>query len=124
MFWKIIQIIQIFHQLLISFTIVLFIVYQPVNNNQIGNEMKRTHIDFTADESWQKYVFWFAKIWHSLINSMHCIARKCKTRLIVKAFFLLERLLTGIFDTFLNYSTMQRCASKATVILEFCNIKE
>ena len=78
-----------------------------------ANEMKRTHIDFTADESWQKYVFWFAKIWHSLINSMHCIARKCKTRLIVKAFFLLERLLTGIFDTFLNYSTMQRRASKA-----------
>ena len=71
LFWKIIQIIQIFHQLLISFTIVLFIVYQPVNNNQIGNELKRTHIDFTADESWQKYVFWFAKIWHSLIKSMH-----------------------------------------------------
>ena len=37
----------------------------------------------TADESWQKYVFWFARIWHSLINSMHSIARKCKTRLIL-----------------------------------------
>ena len=129
LFWKIIQIIQILHKLVIYFTVVLFIVcigqiwntkYQPmffVDVTSLQQEATlhhctalsclaflsllncdkkcwQTHLVFHSIwflvnpwcnekniywfywRSCQIYVFWCAKIWHSLINSMHCMARK------------------------------------------------